>query len=505
MKTITFLFAILFTAGLNSSRAQDAWIQKADFGGTVRDEAVGFSIGSKGYIGTGLYYDSDDETFHLYKDFWEYDPASNTWTQKADFGGTARFQAVGFSIGSKGYLGTGFDTSNNTTRDFWEYDPAANTWTQKADFGGTARIGAAGFSIGNKGYLGTGAQYGNTKDFWEYDPAANTWTQKADFGGTARELAVGFSIGCKGYLGTGYGINNTYSKDFWEYDPATNTWTQKADFGGAARGIAVGFNIGNKGYLGAGNGKNNTLKKDFWEYDADANIWVKKADYAGAGGWSDAGFSIGSKGYVGTGNNDGVYFNDFWEYTPGSSSCVSPVNLSVTNITPSSAKLNWDAVAGAEGYKVRYKISGANGWIKKTTIGTSKIITGLSPNTAYQWEVLTFCQITPPQVTSDWSSKQDFTTASSRMGDQSAQQVSIQIYPNPVQDHATIQFTLPQSSRVFIKVCDVSGKEIETLLDDNAEQGDHAILFSTNHFSKGVYMVRLITEYGAANEKLIVE
>ena len=42
-----------------------------------------------------------------YKDFWEYDPAANTWTQKADFGGTARYGAVGFSIGSKGYIGTG--------------------------------------------------------------------------------------------------------------------------------------------------------------------------------------------------------------------------------------------------------------------------------------------------------------------------------------------------------------------------------------------------------------
>ena len=45
---------------------------------------------------------------HLQKDFWEYDPAANTWTQKADFGGTARDGAVGFSIGSKGYIGTGY-------------------------------------------------------------------------------------------------------------------------------------------------------------------------------------------------------------------------------------------------------------------------------------------------------------------------------------------------------------------------------------------------------------
>ena len=48
---------------------------------------------------------------HHYKDFWEYDPTANTWTQKADFGGTARKNAVGFSIGTKGYIGTGCDGS----------------------------------------------------------------------------------------------------------------------------------------------------------------------------------------------------------------------------------------------------------------------------------------------------------------------------------------------------------------------------------------------------------
>ncbi|MCH8318138.1 MAG: hypothetical protein IIA88_06530, partial [Bacteroidetes bacterium] len=33
----------------------NVWVQKADLGDTARSSAVGFSIGSKGYIGTGLY------------------------------------------------------------------------------------------------------------------------------------------------------------------------------------------------------------------------------------------------------------------------------------------------------------------------------------------------------------------------------------------------------------------------------------------------------------------
>ena len=202
----------------------------------------------------------------IIKDFWEYDPITNAWTQKADFGGKERNGAVGFSVGNKGYIGTGRDSSFYY-KDFWQYDPATDVWTRKADFGGTERAHAVGFSIGNKGYIGTGEAF-ILKDFWEYDPTTNTWTQKADFGGGGRDFAVGFSIGDKGYIGTGFDDSFAYVKDFWIYDPATDVWNRKADFGGEARDAVVGFSVGNKGYMGTGyNGGGNL--SDFWEYTPD--------------------------------------------------------------------------------------------------------------------------------------------------------------------------------------------------------------------------------------------
>jgi len=74
----------------------------------------------------------------------------------------ARYLAVGFSIGTKGYIGNGNNGSG--IPDFWEWDQATNVWTQKQNFG--TRDQAIGFSIGAKGYIGTGAP--NTKDFREY-------------------------------------------------------------------------------------------------------------------------------------------------------------------------------------------------------------------------------------------------------------------------------------------------------------------------------------------------
>jgi hypothetical protein len=292
-----------YKQGDSTTLPANNWIQKANFGGTVRDFAVGFSIGNKGYIGTG------NDGLTPKNDFWEYEPATNVWTQKANFGGTVRGGAVGFSIGNKGYIGTGYDGTYKN--DFWAYDPATNVWTQRTDFGGTVRGFAVGFSIGNKGYIGTG--YGSTykNDFWEYDTLINLWSQKANFGGTARGFAVGFSIGNKGYIGTG--DDGTYKNDFWEFNPGASgslgTWTLKAIFGGTARNSAVGFSIANKGYIGTGDGSG-TGKNDFWEYNPNTNGWAQKANVGEVIRAGAIGFSIGNKGYIGT----GAIENDFWEY-----------------------------------------------------------------------------------------------------------------------------------------------------------------------------------------------
>jgi N-acetylneuraminic acid mutarotase len=102
-------------------------------------------------------------------DFWEYDTTANEWTQKANFGGTVRDGATGFAIGTKGYIGIG-DDSIGSKSDFWEYDQGNNTWTQKANFSGGARSAATGFAIGTKGYIGIGYDGSDKNDFWEYTP-----------------------------------------------------------------------------------------------------------------------------------------------------------------------------------------------------------------------------------------------------------------------------------------------------------------------------------------------
>ena len=344
-KLLPFLFAyclparlrliLMLAGGLPTaySFSQGTWTQKANFAGDERGRAVGFSIGTKGYIGTGHSSATNTDC----NDFWEWDQPTDVWTQKADFGGVARSYAVGFSIGTKGYIGTGY-YQTNFSQDIWEWDQATNIWKQKTNFSGAGREYAAAFTIGNYGYIGTGYAGVDKQDLWEFDQSLNVWTQKADLGGTIREGAVGFSIGTKGYIGTGYDLAaTTYLNDFWEWDQPTNTWTQKASFFGIPRSNAVGFSINTKGYIGTGSTGPGSVAQDFWEWDQATNMWTRKTDLAGPARSNAVGFSIGTKGYIGTGW-DIVGKNDLWEFDP-SINGVNEINLeNFISVYPSPTK-----------------------------------------------------------------------------------------------------------------------------------------------------------------------
>jgi len=437
-KNFTLAIAILVIA--YASQAQDTWTQKADFAGGGRYGAVGFSIGDKGYIGTGFVgIGSSDRN-----DLWEYDSNTDTWAQKADMGGQARTCAVGFSIGNKGYIGTGY-YQGNRLRDFWEYDPVTNTWTERAKFPGTKRWRAVGFSIGNKGYIGTGNDGDRTKDFWEYDPSTNSWTQKADFGGTAREQSVGFSIGDKGYIATGNDGN--FKDDLWEYNPTNDTWIQKANFSGAARKRAVGFSIGNKGYLGTGESAGFASRKDFWEYDPSTDSWSQKTDVGGQGRSMAVGFSINDRGYIGVGFHD--FKDDFWEYAAINCSVPNATITPLGNLDICSTGFVKLQSSGGIGYTYQWlrnntAISGATNQVYKATqIGKYKV------NVSSGLECDSLSEKVVVSSSCKFSEETEFT-------------FSLNVFPNPTTRTFTLDLKLDdeENSQATIQVLNMLGQVV---------------------------------------------
>ena len=325
MRRIKHIISLLILTNSAFAQNPDSWIRVADFGGAARAGSIAFSIDSFGYVGFGSFPNGlGGNTYPT--DFWQYNPYTNVWIQKADFPGSGRVGAICFVVGSKAYVGLGLGESGLKDRDFWEYDPSTDTWTQKADFGGGGRISAIGFSISSMGYAGLGASdtSRSMKDFWQYDPVINTWTKKNNFMGLPRTNASGFNIGGNGYVAVGdydpYGINGYYLNDLWMYDTTSDTWTQKASYPGKARWGYFTITVGDMAYLGTGSDSTYICYNDFWKYNPQTDAWIQKDSFGGGIRLASVAFSIGNKAYAGTGDSTVVVYGlkDFWMYTPDS-------------------------------------------------------------------------------------------------------------------------------------------------------------------------------------------
>lgn len=330
MKNLILLFFIACSFSVLGS----GWLQKADFGGIARHRSTGFSIGNKAYLGLGHYNGAGTNV--LFNDWWEYDPATNSWTQKADYMGGGCYHATGFVIGNYGYVGTGRVSAIGSTlvQDFYRYDPTTNSWNTIPPFPGEARRAAVAFEVNNLGYVGTGeTNFGNASDFFKYNPTSNSWSTVASFPGSPRGSAVAFSIDGLGYVGTG-NTNFGSTNDFWQYNPVSNTWLQRANVGPTNRQEAAGFALNGYGYIGTGdNFSSGTNYKDMWQYLPATNSWIQIENFQGTARRYLSAFTLGNYAYAGLGTN-GTNFKDFWVFDQTLSLLEQNINTISTKIYP---------------------------------------------------------------------------------------------------------------------------------------------------------------------------
>ena len=353
MNILKYLFLLLLITKVATAQTPNTWVQKASLPDTSRAFPFSFSIGGKGYLGGG--FNNNWQTF--LKDFWEYDPTTDLWTRKNDLPFGKRAMGVSFSFNGMGYLGLGQDTLfyDSLHTDLWEYNPISDSWTQKAYFPSDGRIYSTSFVIDSIGYVGTGKNsIGNPlQDFWAYNIKTNNWLQKANFGGTSRIGAVSFASLSTGFMGLGNDLSSSLPNDLWEYNPQSDSWLQKINFPGIARTYSISMCINKKILIGGGNILNSfnlfESAKDFWEYFPQFDSWLQKCDMPQQLSCTNS-FSLGNKGYICAGYEieNNKYFKTNYEYTPDTLDYNGIDNPDLKNVScftfpnPASEKITFD-------------------------------------------------------------------------------------------------------------------------------------------------------------------
>lgn len=285
------------------------WTRKQSFPGAGRKEAVAFSIGNYGYFGTGHWNGNE------YNDFWKYDVNNDQWTRVSDFPGLPRSGASAFVLNGRGYVGLGTDvqfaTKLNETRDhmkdFYSYDPVTDSWSSEPSIPGLERHQAASFSINGEGYIIGGhiGYLGNSlwvaSDSWKFNPATNQWSEIQNF---PRET----------YRGMGFSIGNTgYVYDYDQLHEFDGTGWIEREGGQLQTEEGISFTIGSDGYYGFGKGFSFYGGRQLVRYSGNNDFTDIYGDFISRFSGASV-FVINNKAYViGYADNGGM---QFWEFDP---------------------------------------------------------------------------------------------------------------------------------------------------------------------------------------------
>jgi uncharacterized repeat protein (TIGR03803 family) len=121
----------------------------------------------------------------------EYDIVTNTMTPRINFSALNGENPEGNLVQAPNGKLYGMTTYGGASSDgvLFEFDPATNIYTKKLDFGGTTfgSQPSGSLAVSPNGKLYGGTNYGGANGrgiLFEYDPATNTFTKKLDFNGT---------------------------------------------------------------------------------------------------------------------------------------------------------------------------------------------------------------------------------------------------------------------------------------------------------------------------------
>jgi hypothetical protein len=90
------------------------------------------------------------------------------------------------------------------------------------------------------------------------------------------------------------------------------------------------------------------------------------------------------------------------------------------------------------------------------------------------------------------------------VSEQEEEKISFELkenYPNPFNPSTTISYSVPEVSQVQLKIYDISGSEVEVLMDEIKPSGHYNIVWNASGFPSGVYFIRFTAQASGGNQR----
>jgi len=201
-----------------------------------------------------------------------------------------------------------------------------------------------------------------------------------------------------------------------------------------------------------------------------------------------------------------LFNNNFTQQnTPYKPILLSPANGSTCQET--SLNLAWSSIVNADSYRLQVaKDSGFTNMIfdDSTLTTNNKTVNNLLLNTSYYWRVNAKNSFGKGDYSNIWSFSTKVTDVSGEQNAIPTEYSFYQNYPNPFNPSTVIKYDLPKEGFVTMKIYNILGKEIKTLVNDFKKAGSYNVTFDAGNLPSGIYFCRIKSNDFSAVRKLLL-
>ncbi len=468
---------------------------------------------------------------------WVFTRSGSVWSQQGnklvatDAVGFAR-QGISVDLSSDGNTAiVGGHTDNANAGAAWIYTRIGGSWSLQRKLVGTGAVGSArqGRSValsddGNTALVGGYEDDASAGAVWVFTRSGGVWAQQGNkFRGTGAvgNASQGLAVSLSGDGNTALvgGIDdNAFAGAAWIFTRSGGVWSQLGNklfgsgaVGNANQGGAVAISSSGNRVIVGGIADNANFGAA-WVYSRDGSTFSR------------------------TNLNKFIFDNQLVFDTIQVSSnsplatIVRDVDVSVIITHPNVSDLEISLVHLGVTDTLVYQVGGTGDNFSGTVLDDSAvtpIANGVAPfsgryiptrplaqfnslDAAGSWILRVFDRATGNTGTlSGWS-----LTLGTSAGPTSVDRISHetpegfvlkQNYPNPFNPSTTISFSIPRSAAVSLKVFDLLGKEVATLVREELKSGSYETTFEGNGLSSGMYFYRLEAGGFVQTKKLVLQ